>query len=409
MVRRQTVYWGEFFEMRRAFIWMIALVGCGCGSSRTIQQSGEPKRILPELATKFINAINTRYHERIDSGDKIFDVWRDGDKVAANLVSRGKLIRAYRFDGKDGTFYEYNHDLGKCLMKLSKTGENFALANREIKEPSFDSIDNLEALRQMLADPKSTIKATENSGITVFNQTHMVVQIDPKTGQVLGISRPTLNGLVTDRFDYPENIDPEIFKPSILPNFKVFKYEDDKAAIENSLKNGLASKTIGTDKVTLLGCFHVAGTGKMSILWNEFEKSKAIERTPLVTGLLPQQTYSPYSFQANRGKFHHLLAESNKVDLPKNGPIVFERYFLKDELSGGYTVLVTSDVGKTVDLQIPAVKRKLMVEVKDLQGKPRKLFNHKIEYVKLDKVPVTEVYSLDPLYDLCTPPVLDKM
>ena len=50
-----------------------------------------------------------------------------------------------------------------------------------------------------------------------------------------------------------------------------------------------------------------------------------------------------------------------------------------------------------------------MVEVKDLQGKPRKLFNHKIEYVKFDKVPVTEVYSLDPLYDLCTPPVLDKM
>lgn len=409
MVRRQTVYWGEFFEMRRAFIWMIALVGCGCGSSRTIQQSGEPKRILPELATKFINAINTRYHERIDSGDKIFDVWRDGDKVAANLVSRGKLIRAYRFDGKDGTFYEYNHDLGKCLMKLSKTGENFALANREIKEPSFDSIDNLEALRQMLADPKSTIKATENSGITVFNQTHMVVQIDPKTGQVLGISRPTLNGLVTDRFDYPENIDPEIFKPSILPNFKVFKYEDDKAAIENSLKNGLASKTIGTDKVTLLGCFHVAGTPKVSILWNEFEKSKALERPPIVSGLLAQDTITAQSIQPQRREFFYRLPGQIVTGLNRGEQMIIEKYQLKDKVSGGYTVIVKNDVGKTVDLQIPAVKRKLMVEVKDLQGKPRKLFNHKIEYVKFDKVPVTEVYSLDPLYDLCTPPVLDKM
>ena len=225
--------------MRREFIWIVALAACGCGSDMNVQQTGEPKRVLPELATKFINSNSPRYHERVDAGARVLDVWQDGDKVAANLVSGRKLIRAYRFDGKDGTYYEYDHKLGKCLVKLSKTGESFALANRKIKEPALDSIDNLGALRQMLSNPKSTIKATENSGLTVFNQTHLVVQIDPNTGHVLGISRPTWSLLVTDKFDYPEKIDPEIFKPSILPNFKVFKYEDDKAILEGILNRGL--------------------------------------------------------------------------------------------------------------------------------------------------------------------------
>ena len=389
--------------MRRAFIWMIILVSCGCGSSRTIQQSGEPKRVLPELATKFINATNNRYHERIDSGDRIFDVWRDGDKVAANLVSRGKLIRAYRFDGKDGTFYEYNHDRGTCSVKLSNSGENFALANRETKEPSFDSIDNLEALRQMLADPKSTIKADENSRITVANRAFLVVQIDPKTGLVLGISRPTWGLVVTDKFDYPEKIDPEVFKPSILPNFKVFKYEDDKAAIENSLKNGIASKPIGTNKVTLLGCFHIAGTSKMSILWSEFEKSKALERPPIVSGLLAQITTKPHSIQPHRREFFYRHPGQNVTSVNRGEQMIIEKFQLKDKVSGGYTIVVKNEVGKTVDLQIPAVNKKVFVEVKDLQGKLRKLYNHKIVMTSFNKVPVTEVYDLDPLYDLCLP------
>jgi hypothetical protein len=345
----------------------------------------------------------------VEASGLAFEVWRDGAKVAAKKFasSNGKLWQEYRFDGNAANFYQYSHDGKTCYIKPSVTGESFATDSNIRHQPGIYSINNLANIERLLDDPKSTINSVGN-GVLIANQGLFQLTVDPASHLVSSMTRPDLNGFVMHKFDYPEKIDPSIFQPPTLSGAKVFRYEDDKAAIEKSLRDTLGSKPIGDGKVVLLGCFHVAGTNAISVVWDEFEKDSRIEKAPIVENLSSGERVEVENFRPERKEFTHIFTDSKSGKHLDDSPLVCEKYLVKAGTGGGFTVLVPGAIGPKVNLQVPAVHKKAYLELKDLQGKPKKFYSHKIEMVLFKDVPVVEVFNLDPLYELCKPAPIQK-
>ncbi|MBS1729005.1 MAG: hypothetical protein JST51_19980 [Armatimonadetes bacterium] len=373
-------------------ILVSALIGCGANSG--IQ-------ILPKTPPLV--------HEQVKEGGYLtFEDWHDGDKVAANKYSelgnggsKPIIAEALRYDGKNSTFYRFSRDRSSCLV-ITKPGRDLftfgELSSRQLQLQSTENLANaeriLEELRNPTPNPNLKRQPTDNGKpFSPYDFSY-----DPSTKRLTSAVSKTTNASQEFLFEYPAKVEASTYEAPDMKGVKVFRYEEERAEIEKAIVNGVASKPVGQDKVKVIGCFHPVDSNVLVVLWSEFEKSQALAQLPRLDNspgapmLLKLDQATPFLVYGNEFAYNKFT---------DNVGTAVQRFVLPDGVSGGYTMRIFGQLNSKVDVTIPAIKKTLYMIAKNSKGEDHKTFHHQISRILFKNVPVTEIFDLQPLYDIC--------